>query len=529
LRPAGVDRKRVAFEGPRGKLVGDIYLPRVIPVLSPDEKTLPAVLVCHGVENNKEVAAAPAIEFARRGFVALAFDYGGYGESADHKDEFDIMVDDTLAALNFLAKLPEVNSEKLAILGHSMGVSYAVATSMNTPFPVRAVVGMGNEALASQIPPRNLMLAMGLYDAFHTLDNMLESVRQSANAPDLEPGQIAGDIHTGNARALFVSPISDHGIEPLDPLLIAESIRWISASMYKKELSIDPVRVRETYRAEARIILIGASGAMLTALLVLWYLSVSTDRRFSIALRTPFLLVAAAAVVGNFASPAVALACADASLALLAAGSVAAHLARSSRRAETNEAALTEASSRLVFGIALLVAVAISLLAGLLIHGVPTALTRAEWAKAIPRFLFHILLLRPYEGWCMMRAYLFSSYSQGWIPELWFGAVILLEAIRPGAIMWAVGRAAQTTVRAFQLRGPFRVRSSGRSWVVLGMAVTGLIVVVVRRSLEGWLTAEALSRMAVIGLKFMVLPLVIFILIVNLPFFRRDIKENAGS
>jgi len=522
LHPKDVVRERVVFDGALGKIVGDVYLP----CECEGAKSHPGVLICHGVENNKEVAAALAIEFARHGFAALAFDYGGYGESDDHDDDFETMVGDTLAAFSFLANLPDVNPAKLAMVGHSMGVSYAVAASTIAGNSVRAVVGLGNEAVAPQIPPRNLLLAMGLYDAFHTLPNMIEAVGHSTGLPGIEPGQVAGDLRDGTARSLFVSPISDHGIEPLDPLLIGQSIRWVDASIHGMELSTDPVGIRETYRAEARIVLIVSFGAMLMSILILWYLSVPAGRNFSLAVRAPLLLAALAAVLGNISSPEIALACADASFMFLVAGSFAAHLARSSMQAGSKEAVLEDSSARFAFGVAIVAAAVVSLLAGLLIHGVPTALGRAEWAKAIPRFLFHVLLLRPYEGWCMLRAYLFSSYSQGWVPEIWFGGLIAIEALRPGACTWVAGRALQTVVRAFQLRGPFRIRASKRSWAVLIVAIAGLVVILVQRLREGWLSRRAFGLMVTIGLKFLVLPLLIFILLVNLPFFRHGVGET---
>ena len=527
LQSLDVAATRVVFKGARGSLVGDVYRPIL-------EKGVPGgyqpcVLICHGVENNKEVTAALATEFARRGFTALAFDYGGYGESEPHGDDMELMVEDTVAALNFLAKLPDVNPEYLAIVGHSMGTSYAVEAAMRSGRPVKAVVGLGNEVDATPSQPLNLLLAMGLYDAFHTLPDMLGSIRRLAGLAYLMPDQLVGDFNRGTARSLFVSPISDHGMEPLDPRIISQTINWVEKSIGKNGSKNIPIHIKETCRAEARIILIVAGILAITAFLVSIYTSFRGSRRFYSMLRFPLLMVAVAGIAGNVSSSAVALACADITLVVLVSDSIAAHLARSSKSAETKGDALREASRRFYFGAGFIGAVAVSLLAGLLIHGVPVAMQRPEWAKAIPAFLFHILFLRPYEGWCMIRAYAFSAYSQGWIPRIWFGGLILLEAVRPGAAVWVVGRAAQVIVRAFQLRGPYKLGASRRSWVALAAVLMALAAIFIQRLREGWISGEALRRMGAIAFKFMIVPLFIFILILNLPFFRRAVEVDAGN
>jgi len=520
MRPRDITVERIEFDGVRGRLVGNVYRP----VDTQIPKPLPGVLICHGVENNKEVVAHLAIEFARRGYVSIAFDYGGYGESHSHDDTFEIMVGDTLAALKVLTDLEDVDGRRLAMVGHSMGVSYSVATAEFVGDRVRAVVGLGNEAAAPKVPPRNLMLGMGLYDAFHTLEQMLDAVRESTTNPGIKPDQIAGDFKKGTARALFVSPISDHGMEPLDPILIKHSIEWVENSMGQTGGRGESIGIVETYRAEARMLLILSGGMLLTALLFLLYSSRTGSSEIRFLFRTPLLLLSVAAITGNLSDPAISLACTDFSLVVLAAGSIAAHLATAGGFHNAGADLLDDAAGRMFFGLAFIGIIVISLLAGLLLHGAPVALGRADWTAAIPRFLFHIPLLRPYEGWCMLRAYAFTSYSRGWIPEIWLGAVILVEAIRPGGVTWISGAVARTLVKAFRFKGPFKLRASGKSWVALAAALAGLIFIIAQRFREGWLSSEAVGKMAIIGLKFMIIPLLIFILLLNLPFF--DNREN---
>ncbi len=528
LHPSGVTCKRVHFPGIKGELVGNIYRPAPNLKKNTPPVLMPGVLICHGVENSKEVTSHLAIEFARRGFVALAFDYGGYGESESHPDNFDLMVGDTVAALKYLATLPHVDERRLALVGHSMGVSYAVDTASKVGEPVTAVVGLGNEAVAPGVPPRNLLLAMGLYDAFHSVDDMLKAVRKSSGNSELEPYEIAGSINDGVARGLYVSPISDHGMEPLDPLLMSRAIEWVESSLLMHE-GAPAVKVTETHRAEARLLLVAFSGLLATSLLVLLFVKTDESRYRHLAIRSPYIVVAAAAVVGNVVSPSVALAMADVTLVLVGATGVAAHLARAGTTASSEKEAYRASANSLGFGTAILAAAAVSLLAGLLIHGLPTAFTRGEWLAAVPEFILHIFLLRPYEGWSIIRDYSFSMYSEGWLPHVWFGAVMAIELARPGTFMWLAAAAVRTLLKAVHLRGPVKLRASKRSWIVLILVIGGLAGVLIQRLREGWLSSEAVGKGSLIALKFMIIPLIIFIVIVNLPYFRRASQKESGE
>jgi len=525
LHPSEVTRRRVKFPGAVGQLVGDIYRPSPLFKGGTPPASMPGVLICHGVENTKEMTGHLAVEFARRGFVALVFDYGGYGESEPHADNFGLMVGDTVSALRRLAESPGVDVRRLALVGHSMGVSYAVDTAARVGNAVKAVVGLGNEAVAPGVPPRNLLLAMGLYDAFHSVEDMLDAVRKSSGNDALGPYEISGDFENGTARGLYISPLSDHGMEPLDPLLMRETIRWVELSLGIPDNG--PASIRETYRAEARILLVTFSGLAATGLLILLFVRTDESRLRRIALRSPYAAVAAAAVAGNIAPPPIALAMSDATLIIAGATSVAAYLVRAKKATFPEKALMPAIAGSLAFGAAIPAAAALSLLAGLLIHGLPAAFTRWEWTAAAPEFIFHILLLRPYEGWSIIRDYSFSMYSQGWLPHAWLGAVMVMELARPGAVTWLAASAARTLLQAFQFKGPVRLRASKRSWIALAIAIAGLAGVVIQRLREGWLSSEAAAKGLMIALKFMVVPLAIFIALVNLPYFRKALRENV--
>ena len=61
---------------------------------------------------------------AEQGFAALAFDWRGHGESAGNLD--DHALDDVSAAVAYLSRRPEVDKNRIAIRGASMGAFFAI-------------------------------------------------------------------------------------------------------------------------------------------------------------------------------------------------------------------------------------------------------------------------------------------------------------------------------------------------------------------------------------------------------------------
>lgn len=517
LYPKDIFKERVFIKNPSNQtLVGDFYLPRDI------QEKLPAVLLCHGVEANKEVMGHLGVELARRGFAVLAFDYGGYGESDRHSDELEMMIADTVSALKYLLLRKETLGEgAVAMVGHSMGVTYSTAVAERAPF-VAGVVGLGNEAIFPSVPPRNMMLAMGIYDAFHTLKDMLDAVRISAGVNEIQANEIKGDFKTGTARMLITSPFSDHGIEPLDPLLMKKTISWVE-KCFDINCRSDR-RIVETYRAQARIV------AFFSAFLLIMSVMVILGKKYSshkpawlVIKRIHFLPIFIALVGGNLASSCLGLLFTDVILCSLLAGSVANALAygKSDKR---EEEIIKIARTRFFGGALFVLLIAGCLLTALLVNGLPSAI-KLGYVSEIPLFLFYLLTLRPYEGLCMTRAYLFVQYSDAVIPSIPTTFILLGEFIKPGLVTLILAKIANTLVKAFQLKGPIKLQTSKGASVTALVAFSVLAFVLYRRFQEGWLSEEATRRMFWISLKFMILPLVLFIVVVNIWSIRKA-NEN---
>ncbi|MDP6174256.1 MAG: alpha/beta fold hydrolase, partial [Rhodospirillales bacterium] len=89
-----------------------------------------AFLVLHGFGSNKDEASSPKAAGLLSGFgyVTLRFDMRGCGDSEGDRGKviYDDQIQDTLAALEFMAGLAEVEPGRIAAVGASYGAAVAV-------------------------------------------------------------------------------------------------------------------------------------------------------------------------------------------------------------------------------------------------------------------------------------------------------------------------------------------------------------------------------------------------------------------
>ncbi len=111
-------------------------------LLSPERAgRRPAIVALSGYQGLKGIHPA---RFARAlvpaGYVCLAFDYRGFGASEGPRGRLvpQEQVEDARAAVSFLAAQPEVDPERIGLLGWALGGGVAIASAADDPL-VRAV------------------------------------------------------------------------------------------------------------------------------------------------------------------------------------------------------------------------------------------------------------------------------------------------------------------------------------------------------------------------------------------------------
>lgn len=125
---AGVQEQKVTFDSDGKKLAALLYIPNDIHA----GQKKPAIVFARPASGVKEqTAGLYARKFASKGYITLAFDPKGFGESEgipQMEDPFSI-ISDNKNAYTFLESLPQVDADRLISAGVCMGAGHAAAAS----------------------------------------------------------------------------------------------------------------------------------------------------------------------------------------------------------------------------------------------------------------------------------------------------------------------------------------------------------------------------------------------------------------
>lgn len=111
--------KQMTWETSAGhQISADLWIPQNATAQTP----APAIITIEGWYNNKEMQDLYTMEFARRGYVVLTMDLHGHGNSeslpSDQLYEGAVGVD---GAVQLVASLPYVDTQRIGVTGHSSG------------------------------------------------------------------------------------------------------------------------------------------------------------------------------------------------------------------------------------------------------------------------------------------------------------------------------------------------------------------------------------------------------------------------
>ena len=206
-------KKPVSFYSEGCRLVGDVYDPED---LTPGEKRA-GIVLCHGYTGVKDMYLPDnARVLNEAGYVAMTFDYKGWGDSEGPKSRLSPYgrVADVQAALTFLGTLPEVDPERLGIYGTSYGGATVVwVGAIDTRVKcVVSVVGIGNGRrwMRSVRRPDEFydLLEQARHDRVkRALEGTSEFVkREEILLPDRQSAELAAAARRNNPAAVSTIP-----------------------------------------------------------------------------------------------------------------------------------------------------------------------------------------------------------------------------------------------------------------------------------------------------------------------------------
>jgi fermentation-respiration switch protein FrsA (DUF1100 family) len=202
--------ERVTFTSQGIRLAGDLRVPTESPLEGP--AGLPALTFTGPLSGVKDqVVGRYADLLAGEGFVTIAFDHRNFGDSEgeprQHEDPAG-KIADLRDSVGYLASRPEVDADRIGLVGVCLGGGYAVRAAAFDP-RVRAVAGVGG----AYNSPHRLKQNMGpdrLREFLAGAVDNLERERQdgeiaylpavSPDGPALMPGQEPFDYY-GSERS----------------------------------------------------------------------------------------------------------------------------------------------------------------------------------------------------------------------------------------------------------------------------------------------------------------------------------------
>lgn len=178
--------ERITFDADGLALVGVLRLPE-------GPGPFPAVALTGPFTGVKEqVAGAYAERLTQAGFVTLAFDHRGFGESQGRRGHEDTQgkLQDLRAAVGALAARTEVAEDRIGLVGICLGGGYAVKAAATDP-RVRAVAGIAG----AYNSPARFAEGMGIEGYRAALASFLDRYDESlpAVAPDGAEAAMPGE------------------------------------------------------------------------------------------------------------------------------------------------------------------------------------------------------------------------------------------------------------------------------------------------------------------------------------------------
>lgn len=162
---------------------------------------VPGVLIAHGYAGSKQLMLGYAYTFAHAGYAVMLWDFDSHAANTQPLQS-DSLSTNLNVAYTALIEQPEVDTSRLATLGHSMGSGAVMSAAIDNVNRYTATIAVSpTGARPTLIAPRNLQLQAGSWES-----------RFIANAQRLL--QTAGgenrNFTRGTARNLVIIPNAEH-------------------------------------------------------------------------------------------------------------------------------------------------------------------------------------------------------------------------------------------------------------------------------------------------------------------------------
>ena len=164
----------------------------------------PTVLIAHGLAGSSVIMRGFALTLAHAGYTTVSWDFQGHGanpnplSSSSHSSD---LLHDAESALAYAEAAGLADTQRVAILGHSMGSGAALSYGTSHPETSATIaISPVNQPVTPALPQNLLLMAGSLETQF---------VSNAERLLALAGGQ-GGELSSGTARKLVVIPDVEH-------------------------------------------------------------------------------------------------------------------------------------------------------------------------------------------------------------------------------------------------------------------------------------------------------------------------------
>ena len=213
-----------------------------------------AVIIGHGATTNKEVMKGYAIELASAGFLAVALDFRGQGQSTG-EGTYEGLILDIKAIKSYLNSRTDVDIHNLGYIGYSMGGYGQNLVDEDTDFKCFIATATYLEPelrKGNSTHPLNVLIVQARFDEVISLTDNKEAVSTRTGYPlsEITTNRIYGSFIDGNATMIYLDDNTNHLLGHWDPDFIREARDWVINTFPEVQ------RFDENFYANIRLIIL---------------------------------------------------------------------------------------------------------------------------------------------------------------------------------------------------------------------------------------------------------------------------------
>jgi len=139
----GLSFEPVTFTSTDGLRLAGWYIP---------SRNRATIILCHGLGDNRVGMLPRAVLLAEHGYGSLLFDFRAHGESEGEMVTYGYAeTEDVLAAVDYLLARPDVDPERIGILGGSLGAATAIRAAAHSSHLKAVVVESAFTSLENEV------------------------------------------------------------------------------------------------------------------------------------------------------------------------------------------------------------------------------------------------------------------------------------------------------------------------------------------------------------------------------------------